>query len=124
MVAAQPQTECGPGGGGRGGGSGLPHARPGERNRPDLGEGFHDVLNGLSFDCPLCGCIKHLSTRQLDERVAVNRWQAWGEACPADPEEHRKIGKRLLIDLSFADSALLGHDEPGGCVAALLHSCG
>ena len=87
---------------GPGGGSG-PHAQPGTHNRPDLGEGFHDVLSGLSYDCPLCACTKHLSTRQLDERTAANRLWAWGEQCPGDPDEHRKIGKRLLVDFSHAD---------------------
>ena len=91
------------GGGGGGGGDGSGHALPGTHNRPDLGEGFHDVLNGLSYDCPLCGCTKHLSTRVLDERTAAKRLQAWAEQCPADADEHRNIGKRLLIDFSFAD---------------------
>ena len=118
VVAAQPQTEHGGGGmppvvapqaaaalggGGGGGGAGLAHARPHTHDRPDLGEGFHDVLNGLSYDCPGCGCTKHLSTRQLGERTAANRLRAWGEACSANPHQHRLSGKRLLSDFSFAD---------------------
>ena len=83
--------------------------------RPDLqalyGREFSELWpagqrKGLAMACPQCGSWKHLTTCYivLSEPQAVRRLYHWGQECPGDPSEHRRMGKSLLVDYVLADT--------------------
>ena len=72
-------------------------------DRPDLGQGFHDLgKGGISYDCMRCGACKHLSTKTLGEDVAVQRLLRWRAVCKGHRYTlwHQAQGKPLLADFA------------------------